>query len=213
VNTLIVNNAHQFGLSQLYQLRGRVGRSSRQAYCYLIVPPYSALTSDARIRLQKLIEFSRLGSGFRIAAMDMEIRGSGDILGKAQSGHIAEVGFDLYCKMLEETVAEMKGEKPHPEKKEVTVKLQAEIMIPETYIPDTNQRLALYRRVSTITSIRQLEELNDEIRDRYGKPPKNFDYLLAYGRIKLLAEDLGISQIAREGKKLIFKFDKDKRPS
>lgn len=209
VNTLIVNNAHMFGLAQLYQLRGRVGRSERQAYCYLVVPEYSSLSADARTRLQTLIEFSRLGSGFRIAAMDMELRGSGNILGDEQSGHISEVGFDLYCRMLEEAVAELRGD-PSAKKEELkpSIELQANIAIPESYIPQTDQRLALYRRVSSAETEEELEQIKSETADRYGKPPLSFHKLMDYGWLRVQCWKYSISKISRDGDKMRMKLGK-----
>lgn len=209
VNTLIVNNAHRFGLAQLYQLRGRVGRSERQAYCYLVVPEYSSLSVEARARLQTLIEFSRLGSGFRIAAIDMEMRGSGNILGDEQSGHITEVGFDLYCRMLEEAVADLKGEAaPKTDEMKPSIELQANIALPENYIPQTDQRLALYRRISSADTEEGLERIKAEVMDRYGKPPKSFFRLLDYGWLRVNAEKYAISKIGRDGDRIRFKIEK-----
>lgn len=210
VNTLIVNNAHRFGLAQLYQLRGRVGRSERQAYCYLVVPEYSSLSPEARTRLQTLIEFSRLGSGFRIAAIDMEMRGSGNILGDEQSGHISEVGFDMYCRMLEEAVAELKGEAPPAaEEMKPSIELQADIALPERYIPQTDQRLALYRRISSADKAEELAQIKVEVTDRYGKPPKSFERLLDYGWLRVTAGKYSISKIAKDGDKIRFKLEKN----
>jgi transcription-repair coupling factor (superfamily II helicase) len=209
VNTLIVNNAHRFGLAQLYQLRGRVGRSERQAYCYFVVPEYSSLSVEARTRLQTLIEFSRLGSGFRIAAIDMEMRGSGNILGDEQSGHITEVGFDLYCRMLEEAVAELKGEAaPKADEMKPSIELQANIALPESYIPQTDQRLALYRRISSADTEEELERIKTEVMDRYGKPPKSFFRLCDYGWLRVNAEKYTISKIGRDGDRIRFKIEK-----
>lgn len=209
VNTLIVNNAHMFGLSQLYQLRGRVGRSERQAYCYFIVPEYSALSPEARTRLQTLIEFSRLGSGFRIAAIDMELRGSGNILGDEQSGHISEVGFDLYCRMLEEAVSELKGEAPKGEILKPVIELQANIAVPESYIPQTDQRLALYRRISSAETVDELELIRKEVTDRYGKPPQVFFRLMDYGWLRVMAWRNAISKISRDGDKIRIKIERN----
>jgi transcription-repair coupling factor (superfamily II helicase) len=209
VNTLIVNNAHKFGLAQLYQLRGRVGRSERQAYCYFVVPEYSALSPEARTRLQTLIEFSRLGSGFRIAAIDMELRGSGNILGDEQSGHISEVGFDLYCRMLEEAVSELKGEVPKGEVLKPSIELQANIAVPESYIPQTDQRLALYRQISSAETEEELERIKKEAIDRYGKPPKVFFRLMDYGWLRVQAWKYAISKISRDADKIRFKIEKN----
>ncbi len=209
VNTLIVNNAQNFGLAQLYQLRGRVGRSARQAYCYLVVPPFRSLTPTARKRLETLAEFSQLGAGFRIAGIDMEIRGAGNILGAEQTGKIADVGFDLYTRMLEKAVLELKGESTGEEKEHASIELAENITINEAYIPDTSQRLALYRRVASTGSEEEISKLRMETEDRYGKLPAGVKNLFSYGKLRVMANNLGISKIARDGRKLIFKFEKD----
>src|SRR5436309_10702993 len=165
-NTLIVNRADRFGLAQLYQLRGRVGRSDRRAYAYLVVPARKALTPIARRRLKALQDFSELGSGFRIAAMDLEIRGAGNLLGAEQSGHIAAVGFEMYCRLLERTVQEMKGETVRPEVK-AQINLAVDIKIPEDYIPDFSERLVLYKKISSAANDAEIDRLRDEVRDLY----------------------------------------------
>ncbi|MBN2134930.1 MAG: transcription-repair coupling factor [Acidobacteria bacterium] len=209
VNTLLVHNAHLFGLSQLYQIRGRVGRSERQAYCYLIVPAYKSLNTDARKRLQTLTEFSRLGAGFRIAAVDMEIRGSGNILGAEQSGHVNEVGFDLYTRMLEEAVQELKGIKHETAEIRTSIELYSDILISEDYIPDVNQRLTVYRKFATANSMERLEEVIKETTDMYGKMPKGLVNLIDYSKLRIIAGGHGISKIALSGKDLVLKLEKE----
>ncbi|MCD6452138.1 MAG: transcription-repair coupling factor [Acidobacteria bacterium] len=212
VNTLIVNRADQFGLAQLYQLRGRVGRSDVRAYAYLLVPSERGLTEQARMRLKAIKEFAELGSGFRLAAMDLEIRGAGNLLGPEQHGHIEAVGFEYYCRLLEETARELKGEKL-PEEVSCKVSLRLDIHIPEDYLPDANLRLITYRRLSTIRDEEELSSLEAELRDRYGRPPEPVRNLLGYVRLKLLGERLRISSIDREGGTIILKLAPDTKVS
>ena len=204
-NTIVVNNAERFGLAQLYQLRGRVGRSDRRAYAYLLVPPEGSLSPVARQRLTAIREFSDLGSGFRIAALDLEIRGAGNLLGGEQSGHIESIGFDLYVKLLEQTVRELKGEEIEDEVRAV-VNLNVDLKIDERYIPDMNQRLTVYRRVAAARSETDLTAVLDELSDRYGPIPPSVATLAEYGQIRLLADRLGVETIDRDGHLLVMKF-------
>ena len=194
VNTLIVNRADRFGLSQLYQLRGRVGRSHRRAYAYFLIPSERELTPIARRRLAALREFTELGSGFRLAALDLEIRGAGNLLGSEQHGHIAALGFELYCRLLEQTVKEMQGEEA-PSDFSATINLNLDIRIPEDYVPNMNHRLMLYKRIASIQSEDQINSIRDEIQDRFGMIPEVVENLLKYGVIKLKAEKLKIRSI------------------
>ena len=204
-NTIIVNHAERFGLAQLYQLRGRVGRSDRRAYAYLLVPPEESLSPVARQRLAAIREFSDLGSGFRIAALDLEIRGAGNLLGGEQSGHIASVGFDLYVKLLEQTVRELKGEEVADEVR-AAVNLDVDLKIDERYVPDMNQRLMVYRRVAAARTEHDLSVVLDELCDRYGPIPPSVATLADYGRIRLLADRLGVETIDRDGHLLVIKL-------
>ena len=204
-NTIIVNHAERFGLAQLYQLRGRVGRSDRRAYAYLLVPPEGTLSPVARRRLAAIREFSDLGSGFRVAALDLEIRGAGNLLGGEQSGHIESVGFDMYVKLLDQTVRELKGEEIDDTVR-AAVNLNVDLKIDEGYIPETNQRLIVYRRVASARDETELSTLLDELRDRYGPVPSSIAVLVEYGRIRLLADELGIESIDRSGSLLVVKF-------
>lgn len=206
VNTLIVNRADHFGLSQLYQLRGRVGRSSARAYAYLLVPPQAVLTDVARKRLAALREFSDLGAGFRIAALDLELRGAGSLLGHRQHGHIEAVGFDMYCRMLEKTVEEFRSGRQIEEEAAVTINLGLDIRIPDDYVPDTNQRLQIYKRVSSAQSEPELEKLKAEAVDRYGRMPAQLDALFLYGRIKAQARRAGVRSIELCGGEVQFRF-------
>jgi transcription-repair coupling factor (superfamily II helicase) len=205
VNTIVVNRADRYGLSQLYQLRGRVGRSDRPAYAYLLIPPEDSLSPVARKRLAAIKEFSDLGSGFRVAALDLEIRGAGTLLGGEQSGHIESVGFEMYMKLLEQAVRELKGEEPEEELRAV-VNLRVDLRIDDTYVPDMNQRLIVYRRIAAARSERELEEALAEVKDRYGEPPASVLQLVDYGRIRVLADRLGIESIDLDGQVVHFKF-------
>jgi transcription-repair coupling factor (superfamily II helicase) len=202
VNTLIVNRADRFGLAQLYQLRGRVGRSSRQAVAYFLVPPFSELTPLSKQRLKALQEFSQLGSGFRLAAKDLEIRGAGNFLGSQQHGCMQAVGFDYYMHLLEQTVKELKGEKADEVKTEIHLKV--DIRIPEEYLPQTNLRLNLYKRISSVDTIEDMDKIKKEIFDRYGPLPPSVQNLVRYGVIKCLSQKLRIKSIDRVGKKIAF---------
>jgi transcription-repair coupling factor (superfamily II helicase) len=204
VNTLVVDRADHFGLSQLYQLRGRVGRSSRQAYAYFLVPPFAELTSLAKERLKALKEFSELGSGFRLAARDLEIRGAGNLLGSEQHGNLEAVGFDYFMELLEQTVKELKGEAVEEVKTEIN--LRTDIRIPEEYLPQINLRLSLYKRVSALEDIGEIDKIRAEVRDRFGPVPPAVDRLLEYGAIKHLAQKLYIRAIDRVGSRLVLKF-------
>lgn len=205
VNTIIINRADRCGLSQLYQLRGRVGRSNRRAYAYLLIPSEDTLSSVARRRLAAVKEFSDLGAGFRIAALDLEIRGAGNLLGGEQHGHINAIGFDLYCQLLERTVRELKGEEAI-EESQASINLTMDIRIPEDYVADTSQRLRLYKRISSSKSDEQLEGLRAEIVDRYGPFPRQLDRLFAYAGLRLLASRIGIESIDRKDSRIHVKF-------
>ena len=209
-NTIVVNHAEKYGLAQLYQLRGRVGRSSRRAYAYLVVPPANSLSTIARKRLAAIKEFSDLGSGFRVAALDLEIRGAGNLLGAEQSGHIEAVGFDMYVKLLEQTVRELKGEDTQDETR-AAVNLKVDLRIDEQYIPDMNQRLAVYRRVAAARTESELERVLDEMSDRYGPSPPSLLNLAEYGRIRLMADRLGVEAIDRERHVLVLRFRSEAR--
>jgi transcription-repair coupling factor (superfamily II helicase) len=205
VNTIVINRADRYGLSQLYQLRGRVGRSDRPAYAYLLIPPGNTLSPVARKRLAAIREFSDLGSGFRVAALDLEIRGAGNLLGGEQSGHIEAIGFEMYMKLLEQTVRELKGEEVEDETR-ATVNLGIDLRIEDKYVPDMNQRLMLYRRVAGARTDRELQGVVEEIEDRYGPMPEEVLNLVEYGRIRIVADRLGIEKIDRQGPAVVFTF-------
>jgi len=203
-NTLVVNRADRFGLAQLYQLRGRVGRSDRQAAAYLLVPPDTVLSEIARKRLAAIREFSELGAGFRIAALDLELRGAGNLLGGEQSGHIEAVGLDLYVKLLEQTILELKGEAP--EAPRATLNLKLDLRIPPEYVPETHQRMALYKRLSQLRGGVELQALRAEIRERYGPLPAEVEKLLDYTLLRERAEALGVAQVERGAEHLRLRF-------
>ncbi len=196
-NTIIINRADRHGLSELYQLRGRVGRSNRRAYAYLLIPPEQQLTEIARRRLSALKEFSDLGAGFKIAALDLELRGAGNMLGGEQSGHIEAIGFEMYTQMLEEAVSRMKGE-GREERPAVTVNLGVSLRIDENYIGEENQRLRMYKRIAGAESEAVLTDVRGELEDRYGKPPESVLHLLAVGEIRLVCERLGVANLERK---------------
>ncbi|MES1256570.1 MAG: transcription-repair coupling factor [Acidobacteriota bacterium] len=204
-NTIIINRADRYGLSQLYQLRGRVGRSDRPAYAYLLVPPEDNLSPVAKKRLAAIKEFSDLGSGFRVAALDLEIRGAGNLLGGEQSGHIEAIGFEMYMKLLEEAVRELKGE-PIEDDARATVNLGGDLRIAESYVADMNQRLMLYRKVASARHDEEIDRVLEEAEDRYGPLPPSVLNLADYGRIRVMAERLGIESINREGRAVVLKF-------
>ena len=207
-NTIVINRADRMGLSELYQLRGRVGRSNQRAYAYLLVPTEGSLTSIARQRLAALREFSDLGAGFRIAALDLELRGAGNLLGREQHGHIEAVGFDMYCQMMERAVAERKGEEVLPERR-ASLNLGQEIRIPREYIDSESLRLRIYKRISGIASETEREEVLRELQDRFGPPPPEVSRLLDYALLKALAEKLLVASVDRRGDQVAVKFYDD----
>ncbi len=211
-NTIVINRADQYGLSQLYQLRGRVGRSNRRAYAYLLIPGELELTPIAKRRLAAIREFSDLGAGFRIAALDLELRGAGNLLGGQQSGHMDALGFDLYTQMLERTVAELRGEAVEDETS-VTINLGVDVAISEDYISDMGQRLRTYKRVSSARDDDAVANIREEIRDRYGRLPESVEQLFGYARLRLLAETVGILSIDKTSDGVAIKFSEKARVS
>jgi transcription-repair coupling factor (superfamily II helicase) len=209
-NTIVINRADRYGLAQLYQLRGRVGRSDRRAYAYLLIPAEQTLSPVARRRLAAIREFSDLGSGFRIAALDLEIRGAGNLLGGQQSGHIEAVGFDTYMKLLEDTIRELKGEELEDDRR-AAVTLRLDLKIDEAFVPDMNQRLTAYRRMASARSAEEVDRLLAELRDRYGVPPPSVLNLAEYARIRAVADQIGVDTLDREGPVVVIKFRQDAR--
>ena len=204
-NTMLVENAERYGLSELYQLRGRVGRSNRRAYAYLLVPPDTELTEIARKRLAALKEFSDLGAGFKIAALDLELRGAGNLLGGEQHGHINSVGFDTYVSLLDETVRELKGEEIVPEIHSA-LNLGLDIRIPTDYVADENQRLRAYRQIANASDEAARDRAEKELADRYGPVPEAVRNLLEYSALKYMAEKLGVEAIDRRHSLVSIKF-------
>ena len=206
VNTIMINRADAFGLAQLYQLRGRVGRADEQAYGYLFYPQDKAITERAQKRLQVIEEFTDLGSGFKIALRDLEIRGAGNILGSQQHGHITNVGYELYCKLLDDAVRKLKGEKVE-EDIETSINLPIEAFLPDDYIPDSRQKISIYKKISALKNEEQKDELTKELKDRYGDIPEPVEMLLEITTIKQLSQKLGISAIVAGGNRIKVTFD------
>lgn len=206
-NTIIINRADRFGLAQIYQLRGRVGRSTEQAYAYLFIPHESALTKSARKRLKVLMEYSDLGSGFQIAMSDLKIRGGGTLLGASQSGHIAAVGYEMYLKLMEDAIAALKGE-PRREELNPEINIPLSAYIPPFYISDLDQRLSAYRRLTKMRHIEEVADFKKELIDRYGKLPEETANLLSKTILKLIAVQAGIARLDMVGHGLSMNFSK-----
>ena len=204
-NTIIINRADRHGLSELYQLRGRVGRSNRRAYSYLLIPPEQELTEIARRRLAALKEFSDLGAGFKIAALDLELRGAGNMLGGEQSGHIEAVGFELYTTMLEEAVGKLKGEEK-AEHQTTQLSLGIGLRIDESYIAEENQRLRMYKRIAGVMNEGELADVRSELEDRYGPIPDSLRHLLDAALLRIECEKIGVAQIDRKRDQLHIRF-------
>jgi len=211
VNTIIINRADRFGLAELYQLRGRVGRSNVRAFAYLLIPPVTSLPKDALRRLQALQEFTELGSGFNLAMRDMEIRGAGNLLGAQQSGFIEEMGFELYQRIVEEAVAELKenefgiqqGEERAPQKLETTVDVDIESIIPDLYIESDTERLDVYRRLYRAVDAQEVRSMRTELRDRFGEYPEEVENLLQAVELKIAAHSIGFVKVELNGNNLI----------
>ena len=219
-NTIIINNAQQFGLSDLHQLRGRVGRSNRKAFCYLLSPPLSSLTQEARRRLQAIENFSELGSGIHIAMQDLDIRGAGNMLGAEQSGFIADLGYETYQKILEEAVDELKAEEfadlysnateNRPDTgseyvRETYIESDLELMFPPTYIPNDSERVSLYRELDKMEEERDILAFTERLKDRFGKVPKEGKELIRVVRLRRMAKTLGMEKvILKKGQMSIF---------
>jgi transcription-repair coupling factor (superfamily II helicase) len=194
VNTLVVNRADSLGLAQLYQLRGRVGRSSHKAYAYFMVPRGGTTTNLARKRLAAMQEFEELGSGMRVAMRDMEIRGAGNILGSEQHGHLIAIGFELYCKLLEQTSAELQG-REIPEDVDTKVEVDVDYRIPQRYIPDPEEKMRVYKRVAATLEPQDIADLRAELADRYGALPEEAKHLLQVASIRLKAWKCGMARV------------------
>jgi transcription-repair coupling factor (superfamily II helicase) len=204
-NTIIIDQANHFGLAQLYQLRGRVGRSEKRAYCYLLVPGEAQMTADAKERLQVIQRYTDLGSGFHIASHDLEIRGAGDLLGKDQSGHLAAIGVDLYFELLEETMRELKGEGKRTEiEPEISMGISASF--PNDYLPDISERIQLYRRLSSLENEEAIADIEAEIRDRFGPLPEEVVNLLGLMQLKILLKQMHVVRMSCGPKRTSLQF-------
>lgn len=209
VNTIIINRADRFGLAELHQLRGRVGRSDRRAYCYLIVP--HKITEDARRRLSAITTFTELGSGLKLALRDLEIRGAGNLLGREQHGHIQSIGYELYTKLLEETIKKLRGEKLE-EKVEPILRFDVDAYIPDSYA-DPERKIGLYKRLASFENLQEVREFRDELIDRFGYLPHPVESLLLSNEIRIIASKLGIKNITVRDSEAIFEFIKERIPS
>jgi transcription-repair coupling factor (superfamily II helicase) len=209
-NTLIVNRADRYGLSQLYQLRGRVGRSNRRAYAYLLIPSDETLTQIARRRLAAIREFSELGAGFRIAALDLELRGAGNLLGGQQHGHIEAIGFDLYCQLLERTIEELRTGEVLPEV-ETAINLRVDLKIPADFIDEEVPRLRIYKQIASMRSEADLDNLYRDLEDRFGELPLPVRNLLEYARLRILGRARGVTSIERTAQGVDIKFHETAR--
>jgi transcription-repair coupling factor (superfamily II helicase) len=210
-NTLLVNRADRFGLAQLYQLRGRVGRSERLAFAYFLVPPGRRLSAVARARLAAIQEFCELGAGFRIAARDLEIRGAGNLLGAEQHGFLEAVGFETYCQLLDEAVAELEG-RPAETRREVELHLGLDLQLPAEYMAEPALRLSFYKRLGSSTAEEELDGLLEEVRDRYGPPPEQLQNLAYAQRVRIAAGRAGVRAVIRRPGSWRLKLDPGAEP-
>ncbi len=206
VNTMIILDADRFGLSQLYQLRGRVGRSNRMAYAYLMFQKDKSLSEVAEKRLRAIKEFTEFGAGFKVAMRDLEIRGAGNLLGTEQHGHMMNIGYELYCKLVDDAVRALSGEVVNPDREEASIELNVTALIPDRYIPDEVLKLHMYKKIAAVSSDSDEEEIIDELIDRFGEIPRDTMNLIKVSRIRSLAEKLCITRIHEEGRKVIFHF-------
>jgi transcription-repair coupling factor (superfamily II helicase) len=222
-NTIIINEAHHYGLSDLHQLRGRVGRSNKKAFCYLLAPPISSLTADARKRLKAVEEFSTLGSGFNIAMRDLDIRGAGNILGAEQSGFITEMGYEMYQKVINEAMQELKSDefkemfreeqekesREHGYVKECSIESDLQLLIPDTYISSSAERLNLYKKLDETENEKDLQVFRKQLQDRFGPLPDEVEELIRTKRLRKLAAKIGFEKIILKGEKLLAHFVSD----
>ncbi|HEV2129179.1 MAG TPA: transcription-repair coupling factor, partial [Thermomicrobiales bacterium] len=205
VNTIIIDNADTLGLTQLYQLRGRVGRGTNRAYAYLLYQSHKSLRPEARERLEVIQEANELGAGVRVAMRDLEIRGAGNMLGAEQSGHIGAVGYDLYMRLLSQAIEEVRSGKPALESEPITLDLPLTALIPEDYVQDTELRLGLYRRIAAVETIDEVDELRNELADRFGDPPVEVEHLLALIRLRIRATALGLDSLIEREREIILR--------
>lgn len=205
-NTIIVENADRMGLAQLYQIRGRVGRSDRQGYAYITYKRDKLLSEIADKRLKAIKEFTEFGSGFKIAMRDLEIRGAGSLLGEIQSGHLEQVGYDTYCNLLDEVVKEMQGEEVKPEI-DVQIDLDATCYIPDEYISDSSQKIEIYQDIALCKNEEDIQNVIDEMIDRFGNMPSEIENLIEIARIKILCKKLNISKVQGKRSFAVFTFE------
>lgn len=206
VNTLVVHDADQLGLAQLYQLRGRVGRSKKQAYAYFLYGKEKILTLATRKRLAAIRDYTELGSGFKIAMRDMEIRGAGNILGAEQHGHMLSVGFDMYCQLIDEEVKRLQGETVAEEENQINIDIACSAYLPEEYIKDDDVKISLYKRIAELKRVKDLKALMAEMEDRFGSIPDSVYHLFLISRLKIVAEKLGISIIQQQNENYLVTF-------
>ncbi|MCF8447382.1 MAG: transcription-repair coupling factor, partial [Bacteroidia bacterium] len=221
-NTIIINHANMFGLSDLHQMRGRVGRSNKKAYCLLLVPSMQSLTNDARRRLQAIEEFSDLGSGFNVAMRDLDIRGAGNLLGGEQSGFIAEIGFEMYHKILDEAIHELKEEefaelfKDEPnlkklEAKDCNLETDLEALIPDNYVRNIGERLNLYNQLSSLQKDEELDQFESQLLDRFGPVPNEVKDLIALIKLRELGKQMGFEKLILKKKQLLAYFPSEQK--
>jgi len=211
VNTILINRADRFGLAQLYQLRGRVGRSNHRAYAYLLIPRDKSLSAIARKRLGAIQEFTDLSSGYKLAMRDLEIRGAGNILGAEQHGHMMAVGFNLYARLLREAVRRQKGEVV-VEELETAIHIKVDAYIPDGYMPDNDMKIDVYKRIRDAGTEKAVESLRGELDDRFGRPPEEVGSLLDVQALRVVCRDAGVQEVRREGQFIIARFAPDRSP-
>ncbi len=207
-NTIIVENADRLGLAQLYQIRGRVGRSDRQAYCYITYKRSKSLSDVADKRLKAIKEFTEFGSGFKIAMRDLEIRGAGSLMGEMQHGHMEQVGYDMYCRLLDQVVKEIKGENvEEQETRDVQIDLNVSSYIPDEYCEDSSQKIDIYQDIAICKNDEDLEKVKEDLKDRYGYVPNEIENLLQITKIRNLARQKNVVKILQRGNNIIYHFD------
>jgi transcription-repair coupling factor (superfamily II helicase) len=209
VNTVIIYEADKFGLAQLYQIKGRVGRATKTSYAYLTYLQGIRMTPDAEKRLQTISEFTEFGAGFKIAMRDLEIRGAGNLLGPEQSGQMAAVGYDMYCRLMRQAVAEVKGKTVHEEINTASVEIKMSAHVPTSYIGDEIQRIEAYKKIAAIDGVKSAKQTREEIVDRYGKLPKTVENLILIALIKHFAMRAGIASVTRNGRVFTLKYSEN----
>src|SRR5690606_2917409 len=206
-NTMFINEADRFGLADLHQLRGRVGRYKHRAYCYLLLPAERNVSEVARKRLKAIEQYSMLGAGFKIAMRDLEVRGAGNLLGAEQSGHIAAVGYEMYCRLLDEAVRDLKNERPPATAAHTAIDVGITGMIPKAYIPSDQRRMEAYRRIATAASPQELQKVSTDLQQAYGDPPRPVQRLLELAEVRILAAAVGVRTITVRGPDLLLRTE------